>query len=43
VSLTKGLLEVGWLRRKPGTRAVRVTVEGARGLRDAFGLSVTAG
>ena len=43
VSLTKGLLELGWVRRKPGTRAVRVTVEGARGLEASFGLSVQAG
>jgi DNA-binding transcriptional ArsR family regulator len=43
VSLTKGLLELGWARRKPGTRALRVTVEGARALRDHFGMGVEAG
>jgi len=43
VGLAKGLLELGWLRRKPGTRALRVTVEGARGFRDRFGVSVEAG
>jgi DNA-binding transcriptional ArsR family regulator len=43
VGLTEGLLELGWVRRKPGTRALRVTVDGARGFRDAFGLSVEAG
>jgi DNA-binding transcriptional ArsR family regulator len=43
VGLTKGLLELGWVRRKPGTRALRITVEGARGFRDAFGLSIAAG
>ena len=43
VGLTKGLLELGWARRKPGTRALRITVEGARGLRDTFGLGVEAG
>jgi len=43
IGLTKGLLEVGWVRRKPSTRALRVTVDGARALRDAFGLSVAAG
>jgi DNA-binding transcriptional ArsR family regulator len=43
VGLTKGLLELGWVRRRPGTRALRISVEGARGLRDAFGLSLEAG
>ena len=43
IGLTQGLLELGWLRRKPDTRALRITVEGARGFRDAFGLSVEAG
>lgn len=43
VGLTKGLLEVGWVRRKASTRALRVTVEGARAFRDAFGLSVEVG
>ena len=43
VGLTKGLLEVGWVRRKPSTRALRVTVEGARAFRDSFGLSLEAG
>ena len=43
VELTKGLLELGWVRRKASTRALRVTVEGARGLRDTFGLTVEVG
>jgi DNA-binding transcriptional ArsR family regulator len=43
VGLTKGLLELGWVRRKASTRALRVTVEGARAFRDAFGLSVEVG
>ena len=43
VSLTKGLFELGWARRKSGTRALRITVEGARALRDHFGLGVEAG
>ena len=43
VELTKGLLEIGWVRRKASTRALRVTVEGARAFRDAFGLSVEVG
>jgi DNA-binding transcriptional ArsR family regulator len=43
VALTKGLLERGWVRHRPETRALRVTVEGARGFRDALGLSVPLG
>ncbi|HZJ55455.1 MAG TPA: helix-turn-helix domain-containing protein [Myxococcaceae bacterium] len=43
VGLTEGLMELGWVRRKPGTRALRVTVEGARAFRDAFGLAIEAG
>jgi hypothetical protein len=43
VGLTKGLLELGWMRRKAGTRALRVSVEGARAFRDIFGMSVEAG
>ena len=43
VAMTKGLLELGWVRRKPGTRALRVTVEGARRLRESFGLALAAG
>lgn len=43
VSLAKGLLEIGWVRRKPGTRVLRITVSGAQGLRDALGLSIEAG
>lgn len=30
-------LELGWVRRQPGTRAVLVTPEGARGVRETFG------
>jgi DNA-binding transcriptional ArsR family regulator len=40
VALTKGLLERGWLRHRPETRALRVTVEGSRRFRDAFGMTV---
>jgi DNA-binding transcriptional ArsR family regulator len=43
VALTKGLLERGWLRHRPGTRALRVTVDGSRGFRDAFGMTVGIG
>jgi hypothetical protein len=43
IALTQGLLEVGWVRRKADTRALRVTVEGARRFRDDLGLSVEAG
>jgi DNA-binding transcriptional ArsR family regulator len=43
VALTQGLLESGWLQRRKQGRSLRVTVEGARGLRDAFGLAVEAG
>ncbi len=43
IGLAEGLLELGWVRRRTGTRALRVSVEGARGLRDALGLSVEAG
>ena len=43
IGLTKGLLELGWVRRRQGTRALRVSVEGARGFREAFGLSVEHG
>ncbi len=43
VGLTEGVLELGWVRRKPGTRALRLTVEGARGLRDGFGLALEPG
>jgi hypothetical protein len=42
VGLAKGLLEVGWVRRRAGTRALRITVEGARGLREAFGVRIDA-
>ena len=43
VGLTKGVLELGWVRRKADTRALRVTVEGARGFRDVFGIAIQAG
>ncbi len=43
VALTKGLLERGWVRRRPGTRALRVTVSGARGLSETFGLTLEVG
>lgn len=43
VGLAKGLLELGWVRRKPGTRALRVSVEGARSLRSALGLTLDVG
>ena len=32
----------GWLARRPGSRALRVTEDGARGLRDAYGLNLGA-
>jgi DNA-binding transcriptional ArsR family regulator len=43
IGLAEGLLELGWVRRKPSTRALRVTVGGARALRDTFGLAVEVG
>ena len=43
VALTKGLLERRWLRTRTGTRALRVTVEGARGFREAFGVVAQVG
>jgi DNA-binding transcriptional ArsR family regulator len=43
VGLAYGLLQAGWLRTRPGTRALRVTVEGARAFRDALDLSTVAG
>jgi DNA-binding transcriptional ArsR family regulator len=43
VALTKGLIECRWLRPRPGTRALRVTVEGARGFRESFGLDAVVG
>jgi DNA-binding transcriptional ArsR family regulator len=43
VALTKGLVERGWLRPRAGTRALRVTVEGARRFREAFGVVAELG
>jgi DNA-binding transcriptional ArsR family regulator len=43
VAFTKGLLERGWVRPRSGTRALRVTVEGARRFRDALGMAVEIG
>jgi hypothetical protein len=43
VALTKGLLEARWLRPRTDTRALRVTVEGARGFREAFGVTAQVG
>jgi hypothetical protein len=43
IGLAEGLLELGWVRRKASTRALRITVEGARALRDTLGLSVEVG
>lgn len=37
-ALCRHCLERGWLRRVPGSRAVRASPEGARLMRDAFGL-----
>ncbi|RVT91718.1 transcriptional regulator [Rhodovarius crocodyli] len=37
-ALCRHCLDQGWLRRIPGTRAVAATPEGARRMRDAFGL-----
>jgi hypothetical protein len=36
------LLENAWLERLPRTRAVRLTEAGARGLREQFGVHVSA-
>jgi len=36
--LTDRLLELGWIRRVPGGRALRLTQAGQRGLRDEFAL-----
>jgi DNA-binding transcriptional ArsR family regulator len=38
-ALADRLFELGWIQRAPRSRAVRVTPDGAGGLRDALGLS----
>jgi len=36
------LLDLGWLARMPGSRALRVTSDGVTGLRDEFGLNLAS-
>ncbi|HWA67053.1 MAG TPA: helix-turn-helix transcriptional regulator [Mycobacteriales bacterium] len=36
------LVDLGWLRRSPSNRAMQITDAGSRGLRDHFGVDVTA-
>ena len=43
VALTKGFVERAWLRPRSGTRALRVTVDGAHGFREAFGVIAEVG
>jgi DNA-binding transcriptional ArsR family regulator len=39
-ALANRLLELGWIRRTPGSRAVQVTAAGRRGLRETFGVDL---
>ena len=41
-AIARRMFELGWIERSRGTRAVRVTESGARGLRETFGVELAA-
>jgi DNA-binding transcriptional ArsR family regulator len=42
-ALAERMLQLGWIRRRPGTRAVLITAKGHRELAATFGLAVSPG